>query len=162
MSARFHVRLDKDSLIFSAGHFITFGEGVCEPLHGHDFRVAVEVAGPLGSNEYVVDFVALEAALKELLKAWDHQVLLPLDHPQIGLSYDEREVVAKFGNRRWVFPRGDCQLLPVANTTSERLAELLATRMYEICRTRLGITPDRLRIEISDSFGQTAACDWQP
>ena len=162
MSARFHVRLDKDSLIFSAGHFITLGEGVCESLHGHDYRVAVEVSGQLDSNECVVDFLALESALKELLKAWDHQVLLPLNHPQIGLSHDEKEVVATFANRRWVFPRGDCQLLPVSNTTSERLAELIAERIYAACRSRLGAQPDRVRIEISESYGQTAACDWQP
>ena len=32
------------------------------------------------------------------------------------------EVVAAFGGRRWVFPQGDCRLLPVANTTAELLA----------------------------------------
>ncbi len=30
------------------------------PLHGHDFAVGAEVAGPLDENHYVVDFVALE------------------------------------------------------------------------------------------------------
>jgi 6-pyruvoyltetrahydropterin/6-carboxytetrahydropterin synthase len=162
MSARFHVRLTKDSLMFSAGHFITLGEGVCESLHGHDYRVAVEISGPLASNECVVDFLALESALKEILRAWDHQVLLPLGHPQIQLSHDEKEVVATFADRRWVFPRGDCQLLPVSNTTSERLAELIAARIYQACCTRLGARPDRVRVEISESHGQTAACDWQP
>ena len=160
MSAQFHVRIEKVSLVFSAAHFITLGDGQCESVHGHDYRVAAEVFGPLGENQYVVDFIALEKILRDLIAPWDHQTLLPLEHPQIRVTATEEEVVARFGDRRWTFPRRDCQLLPLANTTSERLAEYLAERLLAACRTKLQIRPARVRIEISESYGLTAACDW--
>ena len=42
---------------------------------------------------------------------------------------DDREVVATFEDRRWVFPRGDCVLLPVPNTTAEMLARYIGQQL---------------------------------
>ncbi|MGH7129220.1 MAG: 6-carboxytetrahydropterin synthase, partial [Planctomycetaceae bacterium] len=38
----YRVRVTKDHLVFSAAHFITFAGNVCERLHGHNWRTAVE------------------------------------------------------------------------------------------------------------------------
>ena len=121
----YHVRLSKDYLVFSAAHFITFAGHICERIHGHNYRVEAEVHGPLDTNKYVIDFIALRDALKARVDAWDHHVLLPTQHPQIRVTWDEQEVLACFENRRWVFPREDCILLPVENTTAELLARTL-------------------------------------
>ncbi len=43
----YSVRLRKTELVFSAAHFITFAGNICERLHGHNYRTAVEVFGPL-------------------------------------------------------------------------------------------------------------------
>ena len=59
MSEQYRVRVTKDHLVFSAAHFITFNGNVCERLHGHNWRVAVEAAGALDENFYVVDFITL-------------------------------------------------------------------------------------------------------
>ncbi len=120
---RYHVRLTKDYLVFSAAHFITFAGRICERIHGHNYRVEAEVHGPLDENHYVIDFIALRDALKSRVDAWDHHVLLPTQHPQIHVTGDEREVTARFEDRRWVFPREDCILLPVENTTAELCSE---------------------------------------
>ncbi|MGC8644564.1 MAG: 6-pyruvoyl trahydropterin synthase family protein, partial [Isosphaeraceae bacterium] len=44
-SSRFKVRVTKDYLVFSSGHFITYEGDSCERLHGHNYRTAVEVEG---------------------------------------------------------------------------------------------------------------------
>ena len=111
MADRYHVRMSKDYLVFSAGHFITYDGDVCERLHGHNYRVTAEVHGPLDENHYVVDFIALRDALKVIVDELDHHMLLPTRHPLIRVVADDREVEATFGDRRWVFPRGDCMLL---------------------------------------------------
>ena len=46
-----------------------------------------------------------------------HTVLLPTTHPLIEVEAGADEVVTTFRNKRWVFPREDCMLLPIANTT---------------------------------------------
>ena len=33
---RYRVRVTKDHVVFSAAHFITFVDNVCERLHGHN------------------------------------------------------------------------------------------------------------------------------
>ena len=62
---RFKVRVTKDHLVFCCGHFISFEGHQCERLHGHNYRAAVEVEGPLAGDYYVFDFVALKARMKE-------------------------------------------------------------------------------------------------
>jgi len=155
----YRVRVSKDYLVFSAGHFITFDGDVCERLHGHNYRVAAEVAGPLDENHYVVDFIALRDELKAIVDSLDHRMLLPTGHPLIKVLADEREVVVTFRERRWIFPRGDCVLLPVANTTSELLARYIGLALREALSARLGHAPERLRIEVDECFGQVAICE---
>jgi 6-pyruvoyltetrahydropterin/6-carboxytetrahydropterin synthase len=153
------VRISKDDLLFSAAHFITFGAGACEPLHGHDYRVAAEVHGPLDENHYVVDFLALHDALKAILDELDHRVLLPTGHPRIRVTADEREVAVVLEDRRWVFPRSDCLLLPIPNTTTELLARHVGRRLVDALEARSGTRPAKVRIEIDECYGQTAVCE---
>lgn len=152
----YRVRVAKDSLAFSAAHFITLSGGVCEPLHGHDYRVAVEVEGSLDANQCVADFLAVEAAVREIVGPWDHQVLLPMRHPRIHVSAGNREVEVRFEDRRWLFPRGDCQLLDVANTTAELLAETIASRFRAAWTARTGAPPSRVGIELTEGPGYRA------
>jgi 6-pyruvoyltetrahydropterin/6-carboxytetrahydropterin synthase len=155
---RYHVRVSQDDLVFSAGHFITFAGG-CEPLHGHNFGVAAEVHGPLDENHYVVDFVALRNTLKSILGELDHRVLLPTGHARIQVEADEREVEVRLGERRWVFPRGDCVLLPIANTTTELLARHIGRRLLEELEARFAARPSMVRIEVEECPGQSAVCE---
>ncbi len=159
MADRFHVRMSKDYLVFSAAHFITYDGDVCEPLHGHNYRVAAEVYGPLDENHYVVDFIALRDQLKKIADALDHRVLLPTAHALIRVVATEREVEATFRDRRWVFPRTDCVLLPLANTTTELLAQYIARQLAESLRARPGRPIEKLCVEVDDCFGHVAVCE---
>jgi 6-pyruvoyltetrahydropterin/6-carboxytetrahydropterin synthase len=154
------VRLEKEHHVFSAAHFITFNGNVCERLHGHNYRVAVEVEGPLDENQYVIDFIALRDELKTITDELDHHVLLPTSHPLIRVSANEREVEAEFtpDGRRWVFPRGDCVLLPVSNTTAELLAHYIGQRLQEAISRRTGLAPTRLEVAVDENHGQWGTC----
>src|SRR5258708_11297254 len=60
-------------LVFSAGHFITYDGNHCERLHGHNYRVAVEVEAPLDGNSYAFDFIALRDRTREITDELDHR-----------------------------------------------------------------------------------------
>jgi 6-pyruvoyltetrahydropterin/6-carboxytetrahydropterin synthase len=152
----FTVRVEKDYLVFSAGHFITYNRDVCERLHGHNYRVAAEVEGPLDANHYVIDFVWLRDTMKALVDQLDHHMLLPLSHPRIKVAHDDREVLVTFAERRWIFPLADCILLPIANTTSELLAQYLGKRLLDAIHAETSVRPGRIRIEVDECFGQIA------
>ena len=69
----------------------------CARLHGHSFRVAVHVRGPLDPTlGWVMDFADLKAAWRPLDEALDHRYLN--DVP--GLENPTSEVLA-----RWIWQR---------------------------------------------------------
>lgn len=150
----YSVRLRKTELVFSAAHFITFAGNICERLHGHNYRTAVEVFGPLDENEYVVDFIALRDTLKAIVLELDHHMLLPTQHPRIRVEADEREVVVRFEDRRWIFPRQDCVLLPLVQTTAELLAKHIAETLLARLAVATGYRPERLRVIVDECEGQ--------
>ena len=155
---RVRVRVTKDHLVFSAAHFITFNGNICERLHGHNWRTAVELSGPLDENRYVFDFIALRDAMQKIVNELDHHVLLPTKHSQIRVQSDEREVTATFESRRWIFPREDCVLLPVENTTAEEIAAWIATRLRVVVTAQPRANIETIQVEVEENFGQWAIC----
>ena len=164
MTETYHVRIEKERLVFSAAHFITYAGNVCEPLHGHNYRVYAEVHGPLDENHYVIDFIALRDALQRIVDGLDHRVLLPTSHPTIHVAEqaggEAGEVVATHGQRRWVFPRQDCVLLPVANTTAELLARYIATQLLDSLGEKLTPPIASLEIGVDECDGQWGVYRW--
>jgi 6-pyruvoyltetrahydropterin/6-carboxytetrahydropterin synthase len=67
-----------------------------------------------------------------------------------------RSVRVRYGEREWQFPREECVLLPVENTTAELLARYIAQRLLDDLRDRHRYYPRVLRVEVEESFGQSA------
>ncbi len=155
-----HVRVTKDHLVFSAGHFITFNGDICERIHGHNWRVAVEVEGPLDENAYVFDFIALLDMTRELVAELDHRMLLPDGSGRIAVADDGPNLKVTHGERYWSFPRDECVVLPIPNTTTELIAGYLGTRLLEAIAARGLPRPQTLRVEVEENFGQTARAEW--
>ena len=154
----FRVSVTKDYLVFASAHFITFAGHRCEGLHGHNYRARVTVEGALDEESwFVFDFVILKKIMRRLCDEIDHKVLLPLENPKLQIAEEGESVkVAYEGKPRYVFPKTDCSLLPITNTTVEMLAELLATRLHaELGKMNAhGLTA--IEMEIEENFGQSA------
>ena len=156
--AVYRVEVSKEQFVFSAAHFITFAGDICERLHGHNYGVRVIVEGPLDENRYVVDFIALRDAVLAETAMLDHHVLLPAEHVEIKVSSDEQETTATFRDRRWVFPKEDCVILPVINTTAEEIARVIAERVIERTRDQFGDAIRWIEVAIDENHGQWGVC----
>ncbi len=156
---RFSIRVEQDDLAFSAAHFLAFAPGQRERLHGHDYRVAAEVQAPLGPSHFVLDFLQLQAILRELLAELDHRVLLPTNHPHLTFSVDEEEVEVRCGGQRWVFPGEDCRLLPLPSTTTELLAQYLAQSLQKRLTEQAECRPERICLQLYECRGYSASCE---
>jgi 6-pyruvoyltetrahydropterin/6-carboxytetrahydropterin synthase len=161
MPERYKVRVIKDHLVFCSGHFISYEGDKCERLHGHNYRTAVEVEGPLDPNRYVFDFIALKRLTRAITDELDHRMMLPLNNPLIRVEPGPKSVHVAYREREWVFPRGDCVLLPIENTTAELLARYIGDRLLADLAGQ-GFRPDVLRIEVEESPGQSATWEWRP
>ncbi len=162
MSERFKVRVTKDHLVFCSGHFISYEGDKCERLHGHNYRTAVEIEGELDENHYVFDFIALKHRTKAITDELDHRMMLATRNPHIAVEEGPREVSVRYRDRHWLFPREDCVLLPIENTTAELLARYIAQRLVEELRQHHRFTPQLLRVEVEENIGQSATVEWRP
>jgi 6-pyruvoyltetrahydropterin/6-carboxytetrahydropterin synthase len=152
----FRVHVAKDYLVFSSAHFITFAGHRCESLHGHNYRVGVAIEGALDTQSwYVLDFSVLKRLTKALCDEIDHKVLLPLTNPKLTVEVrDESVAVAYQGVPRYVFPRFDCALLDIPNTTVEMLAQYLTRRLRADLPASVQATA--IELEVEENFGQSA------
>ena len=159
---RYKVRVTKDHLVFCSGHFISYEGDQCERLHGHNYRTAVEIEGPLDANRYVFDFIALKHRTKAITDELDHRMMLATRNPHITVEESPDSVSVRYRDRRWLFPRGDCVLLPIENTTAELLARYIARRLVEELRRHHQFVPEVLRVEVEENIGQSATVEWRP
>lgn len=160
MSERYKVRVSKDYLVFCSGHFISYEGDKCERLHGHNYRANVEIEGELDENHYVFDFIALKNLTRELVDELDHRMMLATANRFINVEEGPTRVRVTYREREWVFPRGDCVLLPIENTTAELLARYLGQRLLAELAARHGYRPAALHVEVEESFGQSAFYEW--
>jgi len=156
MPERFKIRVTKDHLMFCAGHFISYEGDQCERLHGHNYRTAVEIEGPLDDNHYVFDFIALKHATKAITDELDHRMLLPTKNVHIRVVRDGLNIDVYYRERQWRFPADECVLLPIENTTAELLARYVGERLREQLRTAKRLVPEVMRVEIEEAPGQSA------
>jgi 6-pyruvoyltetrahydropterin/6-carboxytetrahydropterin synthase len=161
LAERFLVRVTKDHLVFCSGHFISYAGHKCERLHGHNYRAAVELEGPLDENYYVFDFVALKALTKEITDELDHHMLLATKNTLISVVQAGEQYRVTYKDREWVFPMEDCFLLPIENTTAELIARYISQRLLESLRQQHGFIPSVLRIEVEENIGQSATFEWR-
>ncbi len=158
MQSNFRVQVSKDYLVFASAHFITFRGHQCETLHGHNYRVGVAVEGSVDSEcRFVLDFSVLKQITRRLVDEIDHKVILPTRNPKLSFREEgDRLAVDYFGKPTYVFPRSDCALLDIQNSTAEMLAQYLGVRVREELRGSGYSHLTLLEVEVEENYGQSA------
>ena len=73
MAARYELVIERT---FNATHALRMADGRTEPMHGHDWHVAVCVgADALDAIDVVIDFHELEAMVAGVIRPWQHACL---------------------------------------------------------------------------------------
>ena len=106
----------KKTFTFEAAHSLpTFPEGhKCRRLHGHSFKVAVEVAGEVDPQlGYLVDYGEIKAACEPIRKQLDHYYLNEIE----GLENPTAEMLSA-----WIWER-----------LKSTLPQLSKITIYETC-----------------------------
>lgn len=73
------LRIGVENLTIDSAHY-TLSSSPNSQIHGHTYRVNVEVEGDVDPNTgFVIDFDELKAVLREIVKKWDHKLIVPKD-----------------------------------------------------------------------------------
>jgi 6-pyruvoyltetrahydropterin/6-carboxytetrahydropterin synthase len=89
-------------------------------------------------------------------------MMLPTRNAFIKLTEEGKAVRVRYRDREWLFPRDDCVLLPIENTTAELLARYIAGRLLEDIQRHHQYRPTVLRVEVEENVGQSATCELRP
>lgn len=149
------IDISKEYLKFSAAHFLIFPDGSAERLHGHNYRVFVEVVGDLGEHGLLIDFKMIKPVIRDLCDELDEHWLLPGEHPV--LTCEERDGVCevRYEGRYYAAPSEDVIILPINNTSSENLATWLGRELHRRLAQRFpGVRLTRLRLAVEETSGQ--------
>jgi len=96
---------------FDAAHVLTNHAGQCRNLHGHTYRLVVEVAESADARDMVMDFKDLKQILREvILERFDHAFMYDENS---AVERDIAETLARHTMRRVALP---------FRTTAENLA----------------------------------------
>jgi 6-pyruvoyltetrahydropterin/6-carboxytetrahydropterin synthase len=150
--ARYRLALGKEDFKFSAAHFTLFGDGRAELLHGHNYRVRVELAGGgLDGEGLLVDIETFKRTLRALCAGLDSRTLIPGESPRLQWSREEDAVGVRFGARSYRFPAADTLVLPLANTSIELLARML---WHDLAPHLAGSRVETLGVSVEETAGQ--------
>jgi len=164
MNSPTEVSVTKESLAFSAAHFLTLPGHVCERLHGHNYRVGVRVEGQVDpATGFVADFAVLKQVIRALIEPLDHRLLIPADNPDLRIREDGDHLRLDYRGPDWlVIPRPHACLLPVRHTTAELLAAYLGDQVWAGLTTGGVGGLQRVIVEVEESPGQGAAVERGP
>ena len=154
-SPEFSIRLAKEDFKFSAAHFTLFPDGRAELLHGHNYRVRLELAGRrLSDVGLLFDVSVVKRAIRARCAVLDERTLIPTGTDRLAVAQRDGSVEVRFRDRVYAFPEADVVLLPLANVSIELLARLL---WREVADTLAGTPVERLTVEVEETPGQSCA-----
>ena len=152
----FRVRVTKDYLKFSAAHFIAY-KGFRERLHGHNYRVSVEVQGKtLGREGYLLDFGLLKGIARAVCNTLDEKVVIPVHSDCLRTRAEGGQIIVLYENDEFRFPAADVALLPIKHSSAEELARYVASEVRRALAQRARGRINALEIGIEETSGQTA------
>lgn len=57
------------------GHRLTYHDGPCRNIHGHTYRLRIDIEGEPGGNGMVIDYYDIDKVVKPFLEKIDHAFL---------------------------------------------------------------------------------------
>jgi 6-pyruvoyltetrahydropterin/6-carboxytetrahydropterin synthase len=148
------ITLERNTLRFAAAHFTTFG-GECEPLHGHNYDLFVQIDGALSADSWLIDFGEVKRIVCGLCKELDHRFLLGTASRDLQIEDTDGVVTIVHRDRRYVMPKTDVAALHIDNTTAERLAEWFAGRLATALAAAAADNLTSITVGVEEMPGQT-------
>lgn len=155
MPRRFSIEVAKDYFNFASAHFLIFADGRREALHGHNYQLSVAVEGDLDKAGVVLDFIKFKPLVKKVCDELDHRTLVQRASPLLKISQGRKDVEILYKGQRLILPRRDVILLPIANTSTELLAEYIAEQIRRNIRQQFpGAKLRLIEVGVEEARGQ--------
>ena len=152
-SSYIHVDGWRSNLRFSSAHIIPEYQK-CGRLHGHSYAVHARIFGSPDDKGIILDFSLVKDVLRDIVKTFDHKVLIPEQSSKVDIQQDQKGIRLKSLGKEYLFPVEDCMLLPITSTSAETLAGYILSLLLE--RLPLDDTINAVEIGVDEGYGQGA------
>ncbi len=157
MKPAYSIRVYKQYFNFASSHFMLFKDGSREPLHGHNYRVQVKGNALELDDDMVFDFLDIKPIVREICDTLDHKLLIPKDNPHLFIETRENNYILKTKDESvFSIPKTDVLILPIENTSAERIASFLAYQIKDKVMEKFNFSFKELEIEVEETPGQSA------
>lgn len=158
----YSIKVYKQYFNFSSSHFLIFKDGTREPLHGHNYRVQLKGEAQELEGDMVFDFLHIKPLVREVCNKLDHRLLLPKNNQHLKIEQREESFhITPPDGKKFVIPKEDVLLLPLSNTSAERLAIYLAQSIHKLVLERFNFHFPSLEVEVEETPGQCALYKYQ-
>ena len=152
----FSIHVAKENLKFSAAHFIAY-PGFREPLHGHNYQVAIKVEGRLSTTGYVLDFGLVKKLTREIVERLDERTIIPAQSDCLTIHEIDSQVTVAYEGDRFVLPASGVALLPISHSSAEELARFIWTELHRELLHRNSLeNVSAMEISVAEGPGQMA------
>jgi 6-pyruvoyltetrahydropterin/6-carboxytetrahydropterin synthase len=149
---RYRMVLAKEDFKFSSAHFTLFSDGRAELLHGHNYRVRVELAGSaLDAEGLLVDIETFKRELRKVCARLDSRTLIPGESARLRWTREGEAIDVRCGERSYRFPAEDTLVLPLANTSIELLARMI---WHDLAPGLAGSRVEVFAVAVEETAGQ--------
>jgi 6-pyruvoyl-tetrahydropterin synthase len=160
MSTAYSIRVYKQYFNFASSHFMLFKDGTREPLHGHNYRVQIK-GNALDlenlNDDMVFDFLDIKPIVREVCDSLDHKLLIPKNNPHLHIEEREKNYILSTRDESFFsIPQTDVLILPIENTSAERLAAYLAYQIRDKVLEKFNFEFKSLEVEVEETPGQAA------
>ena len=134
-----------------------FENGTREPLHGHNYRVQVKGEAPSLAGDMVFDFLDIKPIVRDVCDSLDHKLIIPKDNKHLKIYSEKKNIVILTPDESFFsIPETDVLLLPILNTSSERIAMYICDEVRKKVLERFNYSFSSLEIEVEETPGQSA------
>jgi len=134
---------------FSAAHLL-FGHDKCGVLHGHTYALHLKIYGEKNSKGFLLDFGEIKSLLNTIAESLDHRILIPNQSKAVQIK--NQTVHVSYDQKQYQFPREDCVLLPLPQTTVEHLIDYILEQVLQKLQPTNNITA--IEVGLDEGIGQ--------
>ena len=131
----FSVVVFSESFKFNLAHFVAY-RGFRERLHGHNYRLSIELLGSrISSDGYVMDFGDVKTVARAACKQLNERVVVPLKSDVLDIrplpTKPDHTILTCEDATVFVFPTSDCFFAPIMHSTVEEISLMMYGMIVE-------------------------------
>ena len=113
------------TVTIAAAHFVQTTDTPCKRIHGHNWKVEVEILGNIQNDGMVLDFTIIKSIINKL----DHRLLIPGQSIGIVKSMSHKHLVELYDLKTQhiyaLVPKESIHIIDVPVITAEYLAQYI-------------------------------------